>query len=101
MQVEQAIAESDALLFVVDIESGIHPMDLEIAQYLRKAKRPLLLVVNKADNLADETRHLLFYELGIDDTFPVSAAVGKSSGDLLDKLVALLPDAPAAEADEA
>src|SRR5204863_2060908 len=43
----------------------------------------------------------LFYELGIGDPFPVSPAVGKSSGDLLDKLVALLPDAPAAEADEA
>src|SRR5439155_21624448 len=40
-QVEQAVADSDALLFVVDIESGIHPMDLEIAQYLRKVKRPL------------------------------------------------------------
>ncbi len=100
-QVEQAVADSDVLLFVVDIEAGIHPMDLEIVQYLRKAKRPVLLVVNKADNLPDETRHLAFYELGIGEPFPVSAAVGKSSGDLLDKLVALLPDAPAAEADEA
>jgi len=62
-QVEQAVADSDVLLFVVDIESGIHPMDLEIAQYLRKAKRPLILVVNKADNLPDETRQLAFYEL--------------------------------------
>src|SRR6266566_3995647 len=44
-QVEQAVADSDVLLFVVDVESGIHPMDLEIAQYLRKAKRPLILVV--------------------------------------------------------
>jgi len=44
-QVEQAVADSDVLLFVVDIEAGIHPMDLEIAQYLRKAKRPLILVV--------------------------------------------------------
>ncbi len=43
-QVEQAVADSDVLLFVVDVESGIHPLDLEIAQYLRKAKRPLLLV---------------------------------------------------------
>src|SRR6266478_730037 len=99
-QVEQAVADSDVLLFVVDIESGIHPIDLEIAQSLRKAKRPLILVVNKADNLPDETRHLSFYELGLGDPFAVSAAVGKSSGDLLDRLVSLLPDTPEAEDDE-
>src|SRR5213079_989274 len=92
-QVEQAVADSDALLFVVDIESGIHPMDLEIAQYLRKVQRPLILVVNKADDLPDETRQLSFYELGLGDPFPVSAAVGKSSGDLLDRVVELLPAA--------
>src|SRR5260370_41142521 len=62
-QVELAVAESDVLLFVVDIESGIHPMDLEIAQYLRTANRPLILVVNKADDLPDEQRQLAFYEL--------------------------------------
>src|SRR5438876_9331314 len=95
-QVEQAIADSDVLLFIVDIESGIHPMDLEIAQSLRKAHRPVLLVVNKADNLPDETRQLAFYELGLGDPFPVSAAVGKSSGDLLDRVVELLPAAPEA-----
>ena len=99
-QVEQAVADSDVLLFVVDIESGIHPMDLEIAQYLRKVKRPLILVVNKADDLPDETRQLAFYELGLGDPFAVSAAVGKSSGDLLDQLVSLLPDTPAAGEDE-
>jgi len=91
-QVEQAIADSDVLLFVVDIQDGIHPMDLEIAQYLRKAKRPVLLVVNKADDLPDETRQLAFYELGLGDPFPVSAAIGKSSGDLLDKVVTMLPE---------
>src|SRR5207247_5665938 len=100
-QVEQAIADSDALLFVVDIESGIHPMDLEIAQSLRKAHRPVLVVVNKADNLPDETRQLAFYELGLGDPFPVSAAVGKNSGDLLDRGVSWLPESPAAEEDEA
>src|SRR6266581_3819741 len=99
-QVEQAIADSDVLLFIVDIESGIHPMDLEIAQSLRKAHRPVLLVVNKADNLPDETRQLAFYELGLGDPFPVSAAVGKSSGDLLDRVVSLLPESRDAD-DEA
>src|SRR6267378_5667455 len=75
-------------------------MDLEIAQYLRKVKRPLILVVNKADDLPDETRQLAFYELGLGDPFAVSAAVGKSSGDLLDRLVSLLPDTPEADEDD-
>ena len=96
-QVEQAVADSDLLVFLVDVEAGVHPMDLEIAQYLRKAKRPVLLVANKADTLPDETRHLAFYELGLGEPFPVSAAVGKNSGDLLDKIAALLPQAPPAE----
>jgi GTPase len=97
-QVEQAIAESDVIVFLVDVESGVHPTDLEIAPSLRKAKRPVLLVVNKCDELPDETRHLAFYELGLGDPFPVSAAVGKSSGDLLDRIVDALP--PAAETPE-
>jgi len=100
-QVEQAIAESDVLVFLVDIDAGVHPMDLEIAQYLRHAKRPVLLVVNKADLLPDETRQLSFYELGLGDPFPVSAAVGKNSGDLLDKLVSLLPGGGESDEDEA
>ncbi|MGH7605780.1 MAG: ribosome biogenesis GTPase Der [Gemmatimonadales bacterium] len=100
-QVEQAVAESDVLLFVVDV-AGVHPMDLEIAQYLRTVDRPVLLVVNKCDDLPIETRHLTFYELGVGEPFPVSAAVGKNSGDLLDRLVTLLPaPRPDVEADAA
>jgi GTPase len=90
-QVEAAVAESDVLLFVVDVEAGVHATDLEIAQYLRTARRPVLLVANKADHLPDDQRHLAFYELGLGDPFAVSAAIGKSSGDLLDRLVAMLP----------
>jgi len=71
----------------------VHPADLEIAQYLRKAQRTTLLVANKADQLPNDTRHLAFYELGLGDPFPISAAVGKSSGDLLDRIVAELPPA--------
>src|SRR5438128_185136 len=100
-QIELAIAESDLLLFLVDVEQGGHPADLEIAQYLRRAQRPVLLVANKADRLPDDARHLAFYELGLGDPFPVSAAVGKASGDLLDQVVALLPAAGAREDDEA
>ena len=100
-QVEQAVAESDVLVFLVDVQSGVHPQDLEIAQYLRKVQRPILLVVNKCDDLPNETRQLSFYELGLGDPFPVSAQVGKNSGDLLDKLVTLLPAEGAAPEEDA
>src|SRR5437867_13033636 len=63
-------------------------------------RRQAIVDANKADQLPDETRHLAFYELGLGDPFPVSAAVGKSSGDLLDRVVTLLPDARDAD-DEA
>ena len=89
-QVEAAVAASDVVLFLVDVEAGVHPADLEIAQYLRRAGRPVILVANKADQLPQDTRHLAFYELGLGDPFPVSAAVGKSSGDLLDRVVEVL-----------
>ena len=100
-QVEQAVAESDVLLFVVDVQAGVHPMDLEIAQYLRKAKRPLVLVANKCDDLPQETRQLGFYELGLGEPFPVSAAIGKNSGDLLDRIAGMLPAAEETTDDEA
>jgi GTP-binding protein len=100
-QVEQAIAESDVLVFLVDVEAGVHPLDLEIGQHLRKAKRPVLLVANKADNLPDDSRHLAFFELGLGEPFPVSAAIGKSSGDLLDRITSMLPATPEADEEEA
>jgi GTP-binding protein len=100
-QVEQAIAESDVVVFLVDVEAGVHPLDLEIGQHLRKAKRPVLLVANKADKLPDDTRHLAFFELGLGEPFPVSAAIGKSSGDLLDKITSMLPPTPEADEEEA
>ena len=100
-QVEQAVAESDVLVFLVDVLDGVHPQDLEIAQYLRKVQRPILLVANKCDDLPNETRQLSFYELGMGEPFPVSAQVGKNSGDLLDKLVTLLPPEGAAPEEDA
>jgi GTP-binding protein len=100
-QVEAAVAECDVLLFVVDVEAGVHPADLEIAQYLRTARRPVLVVANKADQIPDDARHLAFYELGLGDPFPVSAAVGKSTGDLLDRITEMLPASGAVEDEEA
>jgi GTPase len=90
-QVEQAVAESDVVLFLVDVQQGVHPADLEIAGYLRKWDRPVLLVANKADDLPRDDGHLAFYELGLGEPVPVSAAIGKATGDLLDQVVALLP----------
>ena len=100
-QVEQAIAASDVILFVVDVQSGVHPADLEIAQLLRKAQRPMLLVANKADHLPNDSRALAFYELGLGEPFPVSAGVGKNSGDLLDRVVEMLPVDGAVEDEDA
>ena len=99
-QVEAAIAEGDVVLFVVDVIDGVTPADAEIAQDLRRAGRPVLLVANKADLLPDDHRHLVFYELGLGDPLPVSAAIGKSSGDLLDRVAAMLPEtSPEEDAD--
>jgi len=100
-QVELAIADSDVLLFVVDVAAGVHPTDLEITSLLRQAERTVLVVANKADDLPHDTRHLAFYELGLGDPVPVSAAVGKASGDLLDRIVELLPAAGEAVVPEA
>ncbi len=90
-QVEIAVEEADAILFVVDGKEGLNPVDREIAAQLRKVKRPILLAVNKLDDYPRTTNHLDFYELGFGDPLPVSAAVGKASGDLLDAVVAILP----------
>jgi GTP-binding protein len=96
-QVETAIREADLLLFLVDAKDGLTPSDHEIADRLRKASKPLLLVVNKADNQKLETQALEFYNLGFGEPFAVSAHHGRGIADLLDRIVSLLPSVPAAE----
>src|SRR3954451_15642550 len=100
-QVEFAVAESDVILFLVDGREGIHPLDEAIAERLRKAGRPVLLAVNKLDNLEQSTEQYAFYSLGFGDPSGVSAAVGKGSGDLLDAIVDRLPRYNPAEDEEA
>jgi len=90
-QVELALEEADLVLFVVDGKSGLHPIDEAIAEKLRRTERPVLLVVNKLDDLERATAQYDFYQLGLGDPFGVSAGVGKGSGDLLDRIVELLP----------
>lgn len=95
-QAEVAVQEADAVLFITDVESGVTPADEEVAQILRRYQRqrddtlwpPVLLVVNKADNVARREQALQFYELGMGEPYPISALHGTGTGDLLDALVA-------------
>jgi GTP-binding protein len=90
-QVEFALAESDLVLFLVDGPAGVTPVDRAIAERLRRADRPVLLAVNKLDDLERSTAQYEFYQFGFGDPIGVSAAVGKGSGDLLDAIVERLP----------
>ncbi|MFN2317571.1 MAG: ribosome biogenesis GTPase Der [Gemmatimonadales bacterium] len=90
-QVDLALEESDLVLLVVDGRDGLNPVDRAIADHLRKQGKPVVVAVNKLDDLPASTGQYAFYELGLGDPFPVSAAVGKSSGDLLDAIVERLP----------
>ncbi len=92
-QIEAAIDQSDAIVLVVDVQAGVHPADLEVAEVLRPHAGRVLVAANKADDLAEDVGFLAFHELGLGDPHPVSAAIGKGSGDLLDRLVGLLPEA--------
>lgn len=89
-QVLQAMDEADLLLFVVDARAGVHPSDARILDLLRAQRKPWLLVANKVDDPASADFYE-FYELGAGDPLPVSASNGKSSGDLLDAIVAHIP----------
>jgi GTP-binding protein len=89
-----AVEEADAILFLVDGKEGIQTLDERLAEVLRKAGKPVLLGVNKLDNLPRDDSYLEFWSLGIGEPIPVSAISGKGSGDLLDRLLDLLPGAP-------
>lgn len=90
-QVEFALAESDVIVFLVDGREGMSPVDRAIAERLRKAGRPILLAVNKLDDLERSTAQFDFYQLGFGDPIGVSASVGKGTGDLLDAIIERLP----------
>jgi len=95
-----AVQEADAVLFLVDSKTGIHPLDQRLAEVLRKASSPVLLTVNKVDDLSRERSHLDFWELGMGEPHPVSAVSGRGFGDLFDAMVPLL-SAEKAEPDPA
>jgi GTP-binding protein len=100
-QIDVAIAEADVILFVVDTLAGVHPLDLEVAALLRRHAGRVIVAANKADDLAEDTSHHEFHALGLGRPQPVSAATGKGSGDLLDRVIALLPAEDQAEEAEA
>ena len=87
-----AVQEADAVLFLVDSKTGVHPLDQRLSEVLRKASRPVLLTVNKVDRLPGERTHLDFWELGMGEPHPVSAVSGRGFGDLFDVMLTLLPE---------
>jgi GTP-binding protein len=91
-QVELAIDEADAILFVVDVESGITGMDEDVAKLLRRVKKPVLLVVNKVDAANRLHDAAEFYSLGLGDYFPIASINGSGTGDMLDALIEALPE---------
>ena len=91
-QVKIAMEEASLILFAVDAAFGIHELDRDVAQLLRKSKKPVLLVANKVDTPAKESTSYEFYELGFDQIFPISAINGGGTGDLLDEVINLLPE---------
>jgi GTPase len=97
-QVDEAIGEADLILFVVDAPVGLHPADYHVAELLRGSRKPWMVVANKVDDPRDADFYE-FYALGTDEVFPVSAINGKGSGDLLDAVVARLPEAASEQAD--
>jgi len=100
-QVELAIDEADAIIFVVDVEEGITPMDAEVAKLLRKVTKPILLAVNKVDNAMREKDAIEFYNLGLGDYFTIASISGSGTGELLDELVKVLPELPEVSEEEA
>ena len=97
-QVELAIDEADAIVFMVEVESGVTGMDEDVAQLLRKSRKPVFLAVNKVDNSKRAQDAVEFYSLGFERFYTISSINGGGTGDLLDDLVKALPEA--IEADE-
>jgi GTP-binding protein len=107
-QAEIAIQDADAVLMLVDVESGITPADEEVARILRRNQKevdgelfpPVLLVVNKCDNASRREQAYEFYSMGLGEIYPVSAQHGQGTGDMLDALVTALKATAAGDQDD-
>lgn len=91
-QVELAIGESDAIIFMVDVEEGVTPMDEDVANLLRRVNKPVFLAVNKVDNAKRLENAVEFYSLGLGEYYPIASTNGSGTGELLDALVDALPE---------
>ena len=91
-QVQLAIDEADIILFVVDVEQGITPMDDAVAKILRQVDKPLFIAVNKVDNAMRAADAVEFYNLGLGDYHTISSVNGSGTGDLLDAIVEEIPE---------
>lgn len=91
-QVKLAIDEADAIIFMVEVESGITGMDEDVAKILRRSKKPIFLAVNKVDSASRTNDAVEFYNLGFEKYYILSSINGSGTGDLLDDLVKALPD---------
>ncbi len=101
-QAQIAIETADVILFMVDLRDGLVDNDLKLADMLRRSRKPLLLVVNKVDNFQKYMADVYeFYNLGLGDPLPISAANRQGIGDMLDRLIELIgPKKPEEDADE-
>ncbi len=90
-QAQLAIEEADVIVFLVDARDGVTAADQEIAELLRRTKKPVVLGVNKADNANLRAESVDFYQLGMDDLITLSSRQGTGTGDLLDAITAALP----------
>lgn len=86
-QAQIAIETADVIVFIVDGKEGLTAADREVAQMLRKSKKPIVLVVNKIDSLKEEDNAYEFYNLGIGEPITISASQGLGLGDMLDRVV--------------
>jgi GTP-binding protein len=97
VQAQVALAEADAILFLGDTTSGVTPDDIDLANHLRGVKRPVYILVNKADNPQRAQQATEFYELGLGEVWPISSLHGRGVADVLDHVVADLETSAAAE----
>src|SRR4029077_20313826 len=94
------LADADAAVLVVDARAGLRPGDLDLADMLPREPLPVVVAATKVDTLADVPLAAEFHALGLGEPIPVSAAQGLGTGDLLDRIVALAPDADDSEDDD-
>jgi len=98
-QVELAIGEADAIIFMVDVETGVTGMDEDVAKLLRRVNKPVFLAINKVDNAKRAEDAVEFYALGLGEYYTLSSINGSGTGELLDALVEKLPENEKVESD--